>query len=68
MNMKDVPQLAYRKAIDGNIVPFAVLLIVSVDSVLSALVQSHDELDSQATIFENVVRKAISLWHIESRE
>ena len=53
---------------DGHIFAFAVLLIVSADSVLSALVQSHEEPYIQATIFENVVRKAISLWQIEITE
>ncbi|KAH9298735.1 hypothetical protein KI387_030417, partial [Taxus chinensis] len=67
VNTKDVHQIAYKKALNGQIVSFAVLIIVATDLILSALVQSNDQPHIQTTIFESLVKRAISLWQIEAR-
>ncbi|GLJ48020.1 hypothetical protein SUGI_1014120 [Cryptomeria japonica] len=64
VNTKDIHQIAYKKAVDGHIVSFAILVIAATDLILSTLMQSDNQ---PQTIFESLVKNAVSLWHIEAR-
>ncbi|XP_057871357.1 uncharacterized protein LOC131077811 isoform X2 [Cryptomeria japonica] len=64
VNTKDIHQIAYKKALDGHIVSFAILVIAATNLVLSTLMQNDNQ---PQTIFESLVKNAVSLWQIEAR-
>ncbi|ERN06018.1 hypothetical protein AMTR_s00142p00024640 [Amborella trichopoda] len=55
---KNVEEIAYRNAMDGNIVALAALLFVGSESLVSAKIATGDE--REASLYESIVKRTVS--------
>ncbi|XP_050281658.1 uncharacterized protein LOC126722549 [Quercus robur] len=59
---KEAAEVAYANAVNGRIVPLAALLVVAASKINDAVVEvSCNNSKEKATVYEGVVRKALSL-------
>ncbi|KAL4600685.1 hypothetical protein ACB092_11G216100 [Castanea dentata] len=59
---KELAEVAYANAVNGRIVPLAALLVVAASKINEAVVEvSCNNSKEKATVYEGVVRKALSL-------
>ncbi|KAK7852020.1 heterogeneous nuclear ribonucleoprotein 1 [Quercus suber] len=59
---KEAAEVAYANAVNGRIVPLAALLVVAASKINEAVVEvSCNNSKEKATVYEGVVRKALSL-------
>lgn len=59
---KEAAEVAYANAVNGRIVPLAALLVVAASKINEAVVEvSCTNSKEKATVYEGVVRKALSL-------
>lgn len=59
---KETAEVAYANAVNGRIVPLAALLVVAASKINEAVVEvSCNNSKEKATVYEGVVRKALSL-------
>ncbi|ONK76927.1 uncharacterized protein A4U43_C02F1330 [Asparagus officinalis] len=66
---KDVSAVAYRRAMKGNIVELAALLLVVADKITASVHIEHCSLNGKKsrTIYESILSEAMSLFEMEKR-